>query len=102
MLNGMNKSVCYRRKIGTMMKFQLQRKLLFMCVLLVFLFQYHSAYVIFLISRAWYNWVTLYYNSDVVEVNVIDINELQDVTSPERQKPEDVIPKGYLGYEKYS
>ena len=73
-----------------------------MCVLLFFLFQYHSAYVIFLISRAWYNWVTLYYNSDVVEVNVIDINKLQDVTSPERQKLEDVFPKGYLGYKKYN
>jgi len=71
-------------------------------MLLVFLFQYHSAYVIFLISRAWYNWVTLYHNSDVVEVNAIDINQLQDMSYPELLKPEEALPKGYLGYEKYS
>ena len=82
------------------MKFQLRTKLFLMCLLLIFLFQCNATYIVFLISRAWYNWVTLYHNSNVVEVNVIDINKLQDMPSPERQIPEDTLPKGYLGYEK--
>ena len=69
-------------------------------MLFIFLFKYHAAYVVFLFSRAWYNWVTIYYNSDVVEVNVIDISEIQGMTLPESQKSEKSFPNGYLGYGK--
>ena len=78
-------------------QFQLRRKLFLVCIFLVLVFQYNAAYIIFVISRAWYHWVTLNYKGEVVEVNVIDIKKFEANPTYHLQNTDENLPVGYLG-----
>ena len=79
------------------LQFQLGIKLILICIFLVLVFQYNSAYIMFVISRAWYYWVTLNYKAEIVEVNVIDIKAFEANPTYHLQTPDENLPVGYLG-----
>ena len=66
-------------------------------VLIVFLLLYNMSYIKFLISRAWYDWVTSYSHSDIVEVNVIETNAMTSLVGTDLTKINEKLPDGYLG-----
>ena len=70
---------------------------MFVFVCLVFILGYNLSYVIFLISRAWYDWITSSLNSEVVVVNVVDLSAFEREENNLFQKATDILPKGYLG-----
>ena len=72
-------------------------KYIFVFVCLVFILGFNLSYVIFLISRAWYDWITSSLNSEVVVVNVVDLSAFEREENNLFQKATDILPKGYLG-----
>ena len=62
------------------------------CILML----YNKKYVEFLVARSWYNWVTLYYDSAIIQVNVIDVTAITN-TAVEDSSEGKILPEGYLG-----
>ena len=76
------------------LRFKQKTIVLFSLMVTIFMFRQYSTYVDFLVSRAWYEWVTFSSNSNVTVVNVVDMNKV------ERMAVENVsqhIYKAYLG-----
>ena len=80
-----------------MKKYRLLVKYMWPSVLIVFLLLYNMSYIKFLISRAWYDWVTSYSHSDVVKVNVIETNGMATSLGTDFTEIKTQLPIGYLG-----
>ena len=83
-----------------MKKYRLLVKYTWASALVVFLllfFLKYSTYSKFLISRAWYDWVTSYSHSEVVEVNVIESYAIDNLINTDFSQTKDKLPSGYLG-----
>ena len=80
-----------------MKKRRLLVKYMVASVVIVFLLLYNMSYIKFLISRAWYDWVTSYSHTDVVEVNVIETNAMANIVGTNFLDGKEQLPNGYLG-----
>ena len=65
---------------------------MFMLVTTILVILKYSSYLTFLVSRGWYDWVTLNSKSDSIEVNVVDINIVKDM---DVEKINENISKAY-------
>ena len=76
------------------LRFKQKTMVLFSLMIIIFVFCQYSSYMIFFISRGWYEWVTFSSKSNVTVVNVVDMNIV------ERMAVENVkqhISNAYLG-----
>ena len=69
-------------------------QLIFIVVIAIFLLHHQSSYLMFLISRGWYEWVTMSSKSDAIEVNVVDMSIIEKMDVKDVNK---YISKAYLG-----
>ena len=88
---------CRKRKLVIAIRIRFKQKplLMFMLVTTILVILKYSSYLTFLVSRGWYDWVTLNSKSDSIEVNVVDINIVKDM---DVEKINENISKAYLGY----
>ena len=88
---------CCKRKLLIAIRIQFKQKSLLMILLVTTLLMIlkNSSYLTFLVSRGWYEWVTLNSRSDTIEVNVVDMNIVKDMNV---EKMKQNISKAYLGY----
>ena len=76
------------------LRFKKKIFLIFILVTIIFLIRHYSTYLMFLISRGWYEWVTFNSKSNVTVVNVLDMSVIDKL---EVEKVNEYISDAYLG-----
>ena len=76
-------------------RLKLKTPLTFVLLIMMLVILKYSSYLTFLFSRGWYEWSTRDSKSDVIEVNIVDMNIIKHMDDKELNQN---ISKAYLGY----